>query len=161
MQYGIIPTVPQYYLDFINPKVDLTVTPKQCCPFHREDTPSFSFDIRTGRWSCFGSCHAHGDVVEMHKRWMKLNSREEAEADLYAKYKVPQPSTEEKLERARDIKPIPQQEVNFEIEYVRACELARTPEDYVELDAIMAEYPVSYLNLKNFNIERMVRYANQ
>ena len=155
MQYGILPTVPQYYMDFINPKVDLVKTPKQCCPFHKEDTPSFSFDLRSGRWSCFGSCHAHGDVIEMHRRWMHLNTIEEAEADLYAKYHIPQPTVEEKLERVRDVKPIPTNEVKFEIAYLKACELATTVEDYIELDAIMAVTPVNYLSLQNFNSERM------
>lgn len=159
MQYGIIPTVPQYYIDFINPKVDLVKTPKQLCPFHKDSsTPSFSFDIRSGRWSCFGACHAHGDVIDMHQRWMRLNTREEAEADLCAKYRVPKPTTQEKLIKIRTPKPIPMNEVKFEVARLRAIELATTPEEWVELDAIMAEYPISYMALQNFVNERMSKY---
>jgi DNA primase len=38
------------------------------CPFHREDTPSFSVNAETGFFYCFG-CHAKGDVQEFQKRW--------------------------------------------------------------------------------------------
>jgi len=27
-----------------------------CCPFHADKTPSFGFNIRTGRWRCFAGC---------------------------------------------------------------------------------------------------------
>lgn len=159
MQYGILPTVPQYYMDFIDAKVDLVKSPKQLCPFHKDSsTPSFSFDIRSGRWSCFGACHAHGDVIEMHRRWMHLNSKEEAEADLCAKYRVPKPTMQEKLTKIRAPKIVPIEEVKSEVAYLRAIELAVTPEDWVELDVIMGEYPVDFMKLQNFNSERMSRY---
>ena len=156
MQYGILPTVPQYFIDFIDAKVDLSKEPKQCCPFHKEDTPSFSYDGRSGRWSCFGRCHAHGDVVDMHQRWMKLSNRSEAEKDLRAKYRVAEPTTKEKLEDVRYVKPILQTEVDFEVAYLTAISLARTPEDYCELDCIMAVYPVEIISLLEFIEERTV-----
>ena len=76
---GRMPTVPEYYEEQINQGVDLIMYPKQCCPFHQENTPSFSYNIATGRWSCFGKCHAHGDVIDMHQRWFHFSTREEAE----------------------------------------------------------------------------------
>lgn len=34
-----------------------------CCPFHGETKPSFSVNMRTGKWHCLG-CHARGRNVE-------------------------------------------------------------------------------------------------
>ena len=51
---GRRPTVPEYYQEHVNSSVNLIDSPKQCCPFHQENTPSFSFNVETGRWSCFG-----------------------------------------------------------------------------------------------------------
>jgi DNA primase len=34
-----------------------------CCPFHGENTPSFSTNIETGKWYCF-TCHERGTEVE-------------------------------------------------------------------------------------------------
>ena len=155
MQYGMLPTVPQYYADFIDAKVDLIQEPKQCCPFHKEDTPSFSYDGRSGRWSCFGKCHAHGDVIEMHRRWMHFNTTAEAEHDLRAKYRVAEPTVQEKLEDVRYVRPIPTNEVDFEVAYLKALKLAKTPEDWIALDCIMAIHPVELVSLKEFIEERI------
>ena len=38
---------------------------KACCPFHNENTPSFTVNDQKGFYHCFG-CGAHGDVI----RWM-------------------------------------------------------------------------------------------
>ncbi|WP_126172882.1 DNA primase [Altericroceibacterium xinjiangense] len=38
---------------------------KACCPFHNENTPSFTVSDQKGFYHCFG-CGAHGDVI----RWM-------------------------------------------------------------------------------------------
>lgn len=38
---------------------------KACCPFHKEDTPSFTINDEKGFWHCFG-CGAHGDAI----RWL-------------------------------------------------------------------------------------------
>lgn len=38
---------------------------KACCPFHAEETPSFTINDEKAFWHCFG-CHAHGDAI----RWM-------------------------------------------------------------------------------------------
>lgn len=38
---------------------------KACCPFHHENTPSFTINDEKGFYHCFG-CSAHGDAI----RWM-------------------------------------------------------------------------------------------
>lgn len=150
MRIGILPTVPEYYQEFIDSKVDLIFSPKQCCPFHEEDTPSFSYNKRTGRWSCFGKCHAHGDVYEMHRRHFRLGSYEEAVKDLNARCGLPMPSVQDKLMDA--MKPVQVQTKVIEDEtlYVKACLLAKTVEHWLMLDRIMDEYPVDNLKLNEF-----------
>jgi DNA primase len=36
------------------------------CPFHQDDQPSFSIDMKTGLWYCFG-CGAHGNAEQLEK----------------------------------------------------------------------------------------------
>lgn len=70
--------IPTYFLRFVDNKINLVDTPSICCPFHDEDTPSFSYSHDKGVWSCFGSCKAGGDVINMHKKNRGLRTREEA-----------------------------------------------------------------------------------
>lgn len=144
---GRLPTVPEYYMEYIDKSVDLTSQPKQCCPFHEEDTPSFSYNIRTGRWSCFGKCHAHGDVIDMHKCWFKFDSREAAQTDLCQKYRVPIKTFEQiNLESKRSVI-LDENKIENEEYYTKACMLANTPERWMELDYEMSKYPFDKYNL--------------
>lgn len=138
---GRLPSVPEYYAEFIDKSVDLTLEPKQCCPFHKENTPSFSYNMATGRWSCFGQCHAHGDVIEMHRRWFHFNSRQEAESDLCTKYNVPKPTVEDVIKKATAPLLIVDEQVENNALYARACQLANKPERWLELDYVMSKSP--------------------
>lgn len=147
---GRLPSVPEYYKEFINGDVDLTERPKQCCPFHKEDTPSFSYDLRTGKWSCFGSCHAYGkDVVEMHKRWNRFGSREEAFQDLSRRYQVP---LEKSYVKKEDVL-INKNKVDALVLLTQAKNLANNPNRWVELDEVMSEYPIDNDKLYNLVIK--------
>lgn len=147
---GRLPTVPEYYREFINPEVDLTERPKQCCPFHKEDTPSFSYDLRTGKWSCFGSCHAYGkDVIEMHMRWGRFNSRAEASQDLVRKYNIPIDKTYTKKEDVL----LNMHKIDGIVLQAQAKRLANNPYRWIELDEVMSEYPVDNDKLYNLVIE--------
>ena len=110
---GRLPTVPEYYMEFIG-KADLTQEPKQCCPFHKENTPSFSYDLKTGRWSCFGACHAHGDVVDMHMRWAHIPTREQASESLHKLYQVRHTVS---IDEEEDKVPISKENVRFNAVY--------------------------------------------
>lgn len=138
---GRLPTVPEYYSEFINRDVDLTMFPKQCCPFHSENTPSFSYNITTGRWSCFGKCHAHGDVIDMHQRWFHFNTRDEAEQDLSAKCRLPKKTPMDVMLEATREPIISEEKIEDDVAYSKACQLATTPERWLELDYEMSKTP--------------------
>jgi hypothetical protein len=42
------------------------------CPFHEEDTPSFSIYSETNHYHCFG-CQAHGDIIKFVMETKKLS----------------------------------------------------------------------------------------
>lgn len=143
---GRIPTVPEYYQEFINKSVDLIATPKQCCPFHEEKTPSFSYNIETGRWTCFGRCHASGDVIEMHRRFYKLESKEEAIRSLCAIYEVERKADLRSL-ALRDYLLSPDRLEDNSV-YLEACRLANTKERWQELDYEMSKTPFERIKIE-------------
>lgn len=148
MVSGRMPTVPEYYQEQIDKGVDLVVAPKQCCPFHQESTPSFSYNIATGRWSCFGKCHAHGDVVDMHQRWYHFSTREEAEKDLRIKYNVPKPSYQEAVLNARKRPLVSSEKIEDNVSYNKALQLANCPERWIELDYVMSKTPYNRVEVE-------------
>ncbi len=147
MEYGTMPTVAQYYKDFIDAKVDLIKEPKQCCPFHKEKTPSFSYMPQRGVWSCFGACKVRGaDVIKMHQMKFHLNTREEAEESLRSLYKCPK-KEETRLIEKRVV--INESDVEYQSLVNRCIMLANTPEKWVELDELMTYYPPEILDLQD------------
>lgn len=147
MVYGTMPTVAQYYKDFIDAKVDLIKEPKQCCPFHKEKTPSFSYMPQRGVWSCFGACKVRGaDVIKMHQMKFHLNTREEAEESLRSLYKCPK-KEETRLIEKRVV--INESDVEYQSLVNRCIMLANTPEKWVELDELMTYYPPEILDLQD------------
>ena len=147
MEYGTMPTVAQYYKDFIDAKVDLIKEPKQCCPFHKEKTPSFSYMPQRGVWSCFGACKVRGaDVIKMHQMKFHLNTREEAEESLRSLYKCPK-KEETRLIEKRVV--INESDVEYQSLVNRCIMLVNTPEKWVELDELMTYYPPEILDLQD------------
>ena len=55
-------------------------TPRWCCPFHAERTPSFVVFPKSGRWKCFGACNCGGGVIDF--AMMMLFGRIENEGEL-------------------------------------------------------------------------------
>lgn len=145
---GRRPSVPEYYQEFINQKVNLLDEPKQCCPFHHENTPSFSYNPETGRWSCFGACHAHGDVIEMHRRVYHLDSYEEARKSLDTIYEV---EAVRNLNDTIDIKTryINEDKIADEVLYQKAILLAgNNKKRWIQLDYVMSIVPLERWRLQ-------------
>lgn len=145
-------TIPEYFSRFIDPSVDLEKTPKICCPFHDEDTPSFSYSSEKGVWRCFGACKFGGDVIAMHQKHFKLRNREEATKSLYKllgfKDKALDPAT-------RLVVPtVNEREALFKTAYAKAVLVAITPDDWDALDYIMSQYPPDVRVLEQYYMER-------
>lgn len=146
-----LPTIPEYFTRFIDPKVDLNQTPKVCCPFHNEDTPSFSYSPDKGVWRCFGACHFGGDVIAMHQKHYGLRNREEARKSLYRLlgYK------ELDVQKRKQEKPEPNmREVRLKVAYANALMVALSPDDWDELDYIMSQYPQDPVLLESYYDQR-------
>ena len=144
---GKMPTIPEYYMKYIDSSVNLLDEPKQCCPFHKENTPSFSYSIEKGVCSCFGKCHAYGmDVIELHRRNFKLGSRDEAEKSLRSLYQVPAIKSLKQLGKLNTI--VNEEKVEDERLYNEACTLANCPERWIELDYVMQKIPLNTVELQ-------------
>ena len=141
---GRLPSVVEYYKEFIDSSVDLAADTKQCCPFHSEKTPSFSYNPNTGTWRCFGACHTGGGVVRMHKMYFHFSTDEEAETDLRKKYNVAMPNTLDAMVKDSYVS---EDSVEDQMTYAEAVALANTPERWLELDYAMSKYPYDRLNL--------------
>ena len=143
---GRLPTIPEYYRDFINKSVDLNADPKQCCPFHNEDTPSFSYSLEKGVWRCFGGCHCGGNVIDLHKKNYKLKTKKEAEESLYTLYKVDKRTiinnSTAYLEYVND------ERVEEETLYQEVLMRADTVERWLQLDYVMSIYPLEWFRLR-------------
>ena len=142
-----LPSIPLYFAEHINRGVDLTLNPKQCCPFHKEDTPSWSYSAERGRWRCFGACHTGGDVIDLHRMNYKLSSREEARKSLMRLYHIKEDDMiAEPVNIRTDV-------IEQEALYMRVLSLAGTNIDrWVELDYVMSIYP-----LESYLLEDLVR----
>ena len=141
---GSLPTIPEYYKEMINRNVDLEREPKQCCPFHKEELPSFSYSAERGVWRCFGGCKCGGDVIDLHRKNYHLSSRDEAEKSLNALCGI--------VKRAKVVlesQPIHVSESRIEGEqlYQKALVLANTIERWIELDYFMSKVPIELIGL--------------
>ena len=142
-----LPTVPEYYQDFINPNVDLTEHPKQCCPLHEENTPSFSYDLKTGKCSCFGRCHAYGmDVIELHRRRMHYKDQHEARINLCKLYNI---DVSEIYNMFDTPDPIDEYKVELKTLMYKANLMAKTVDRQLELDYVMSISPIETDRIQN------------
>ena len=143
---GRLPTIPEYYRDWINKNVDLEYNPKQCCPFHKEDTPSFSYSAEKGKWRCFGSCKCGGDIIDLHKKNYHLRSRTEAECSLKNLYHIV-----DKIELKRENVNlfVDDDKITQEVIYQKALLLANNVEKWLELDYFMSKTPIDITELES------------
>lgn len=122
-------------LEYIDRGIDLEETPKICCPFHEEDTPSFSYSVNLGIWSCFGSCKFGGDVISMHQKYHKMVSRTEAIESLALLFKI---DTKEVDFTVYDNIQLDEKLIEYTVMLNKAESLCKGVSDYLELDYIMS-----------------------
>lgn len=143
-----LPSIPDYFRRYVDPKVNLDETPSIPCPFHNEVSGrSFSYSRQLNIWRCFGACHCGGDVVDLHKLNYRFRTKEEAKKSLYHDYGInliPNPSFE-KEEVFVDPK-----EVFRRHAYGTAVGLARTVDDWLELDYLVSKVPYDEKELAEF-----------
>lgn len=153
---GRFPTIPEYYNIFINKDVDLLVKPKQCCPFHYETIPSFSFSPEKNVWRCFGGCNCGGDVIELHRKNFRIRSRKKAEKSLKAIFHVYMRPVVSIGDLSMQVN---KERVEMEALYQKACLMANRPSRWLELDYVMSFYPVEQSRLKEL-VERWSEERN-
>lgn len=60
----------KYYKEFAS--LDITAESgdelRSHCPFHNDNVTSFSVNIKTGLWKCFGSCNEGGNIFQYHAK---------------------------------------------------------------------------------------------
>ena len=142
-------SIPEYYRRYINSKVDLAETPKVCCPFHDEDTPSFSYSATRDVWRCFGACHKGGDVIALHQANYHLRTREEAEKSLYKLLGIKKEVPSLIMSKVE----VDAKEVEEHIRKAKAITIAQTPEQWLELDYIMS--------MCNYNNKQLDEFINK
>ena len=143
-----LPTIPQYFQEYVDPTVDLTATPHIPCPFHGEvHGKSFSYSADKQVWRCFGECHCGGDVIELHKLNKKFKTREEAKLSLYAIYHI---KDEIRADFTREPVQANTKLVYRNRVYNLALKLAKTPDDWVELDYLLSQDPFDVADVAKF-----------
>lgn len=144
-----LPTIPQYYKEHVDPKVDLEATPSLPCVFHNEKTgKSFSYSRQLHIWRCFGQCHCGGDVIDLHRLNYRLKSREEAKKSLFSLYGLELKKEDISFEK-EEVK-IDEKDVYRRQVYSLAVSLAKCPDDWDELDYILSKVPYDVGELEVF-----------
>lgn len=128
-------SVPVYAQEYINKNLNLNETQKICCPFHKENTPSFVYSPEKKTWRCFGACGVGGDVIALHQKNKGFKSRDEAITDLAFRYK---------LEAVFTLTEEPDKTNWDDVELftlMRKCEEAcKTADDYCDYDVVMSYF---------------------
>ncbi|MCM1215107.1 MAG: CHC2 zinc finger domain-containing protein [Lachnospiraceae bacterium] len=154
-----LPTIPQYFKQYVDSKVDLETTPQIACPFHDEKTGrSFSYSKQLGIWRCFGACHCGGDVIDLHRLNYRMKTRDEARRAMYSMYGI---SLKEELNFDKKRVEVNMADVHRRRVYAAAVQLAKTPDDYLELDYIVSKVPYDVKELEVFCSSRGVLFTSE
>lgn len=130
-------TVPEYFNKNIDSSVDLVKNNWQCCPFHKEKTPSFRYNPITGIWQCFGKCKKKGKTVEMHMMRTGIETKEEAILDLQ---KILGITAGEVLHlKRRDLHTSSELDRECRQLYLKALGSLKTVEDWIDFDYVMSQ----------------------
>lgn len=143
-----LPSIPQYFKDHVDPSIDLEKTPSIPCPFHNEtEGKSFSYSKQLGICRCFGKCHFGGGVIELHKMNYHLKTKEEAKKSLCSLYNI---VFDEELTFEKEEIKVDEKDVYRRSAYALSVNLARKPEDWIELDYILSKVPYDVRELEVF-----------
>ena len=146
-------TIPEYYKQFVDSSVDLNVTTSIPCNFHNEQHgKSFTYSKEKLMWRCWGSCHCGGDVVDLHRLNFGFKTREDAEKDLRR-------ITGDNTLGKKFLREVDMENVTYRTAYNRAISICKTIDDYLALDYIMSQHPVSTQSLEEFIYERKNTYT--
>lgn len=143
-----LPSIPEYYHLYVNPRVDLNVQPSQPCPFHNEKTgKSFSYSKQLGIWRCFGQCHCGGDVIDLHRLNYRLRNRAEAKTSLFRLYNI---SLQEEISFEKEEVSFDPKDVQRRRVYSLAIQVSRLlgPDAWEELDYILSKVPYDVKELE-------------
>lgn len=143
-----LPSIPQYYKQYVDPKVDLDVESSQSCPFHNEKAgKSFSYSKTLNVWRCFGQCHCGGDVIDLHRLNNHYATREEAKRSLYKKYGI---SLQDTISFETEEITVDEKDIYRRRVYSFAVNLAKDPDSWEELDYILSKVPYDVNELEVF-----------
>ena len=147
-------SVPEYYQKMVDPGVDLNVEHSIPCKFHGETTgKSFSYSPEKKVWRCWGKCHCGGKVVELHKLNYHLKTEEEARASLIKVLGLAPEDNTPTFEKKAPPK-VSEETVKKNVLIAKAERIAKTPDDWIELDYIMSQHPVDVTQLEIYCEER-------
>lgn len=146
-----LPSIPDYYRTYVDPKVDLNTNPSQPCPFHDEKSgKSFSYSKQLGVWRCFGQCHCGGDVIDLHRLNYRLRTKQDAKVSLYKLLGIKLEST---LTFEKEEVTVDENEVYRRRVYSLAVQISQKsddPEVWLELDYILSKVPYDVKELEVF-----------
>jgi len=97
----------EFYEHYINTDKVIGKEHYTCCPFHTDDTASFSYNAETGQFHCFG-CSASGHFLEFVMQMGKC-SREDAVESIRKRYsngnghKQPKPKPKQESEPSKSL----------------------------------------------------------
>lgn len=119
-----------------------------CCPFHNEDTPSFSVDLKTGKFNCFG-CGANGNYTSFRAQLDRISTKD-AHKKICEENNIPLPE-----------KPKPQ--TTGPSPYAKAYTVAeyamekRLPKDWLESVCLLKQAKdrdgAGYIKIPYYNVE--------
>ena len=107
---------------------------------------AISYSPEKGLWRCFGACKVGGDVVALHQKNYRLRSRREAEESLYKILGLRRAGFSRQVEKGVADECV----VAFKSAYAKATMVARTVDDWDELDYIMSQHPPEVDKLEAF-----------